>query len=294
MTPLKPLCLLLLCAAASACSQAEAPAAAPPAASATATAAPSADEQLAAQLMAAVFGKDYRPGHGDALTALPDSSDRKSIAPYVVTAVAQRVLADGTAVLVANAENADDNGEAESGHASPGLLNVFILKRDGAAWRVLKRHENVDTLGADGHFGEVLWLQLAPGKAGLGILHGDTAQGYTMQQLSLFDLGAETLRDLSNGISVHSDSEGACGPETDKCWDISGAWRFAPARGDSAYQDLLIDFSGHSEAAQADQAAPRGEATRARVRTAVHASARYAYDGKSYQLVEGENVVPEF
>ncbi len=300
MMSVKPLCLLLLCAILSACSKKQAPAAAPPAAIAAPVAAakaaptPTAEQQLRAELMAAVFGKQYRAASGDALTELPWVEDRGTLYWMVVTPVAHAVQPDGSTVLVANAQMADDKGEGMVGHSSPGLLNVYVLKRDGGRWRVLKRHDSVDALGSYSHFDEVLWLDLAPGKPGLGVKHGDTSQGYSMEALSLFDLGADTLRNLTDGISLRSDSEGACGPHVETCWDVSGAWRFVPGAAGAPYQDLVIDFSGHTDVATDPVDDKRPDDSVTRLVTPVKARARYAFDGKIYRLVEGENVVPGY
>ena len=139
---------------------------------------------------------------------------------------------------------------AESGHASPGLLNVFYLAPKGKpgdeSWQVVKRLENIATLGSSGQLGDVHWVRLGAGKQGLAIRHGYTGQGYTITQLALFELGADTVTELAGGIDLHSDNEGACGPETDNCWLVDGNWHFAPARDGGAYDDLLVDFTGAS------------------------------------------------
>ncbi|MET3132531.1 hypothetical protein AAKU55_002805 [Oxalobacteraceae bacterium GrIS 1.11] len=291
----KPLCLLL-CATLGACSKPEAPAAAPvpvPAPAAPAKPAPSADQRVEALLMRAVFGKAYRAASADALTQLAEPEQPGKRGNYVVNPVAHTILPNGETVLVANAQSAGADGDAESGHPVPGLLNVFFLKQTAAQWQVLKRQENIATLGASGQIGQAVWTRLGADLPALAMRHGDTAMGSSIEFLSLFDLGADTMRDLTESISIHSDNDGACQPDTDKCWNISGAWHFAPSAAGARYDDLLIDFSGESGEAKPHAELKEGDKV-VRIVSKIHASARYAFDGKSYQLVEGENVVPGF
>lgn len=320
-----PLSLLLACSLLGACSDktatapaAPAPVPAPVAApAATPAEAPAADEPVAAKsdemktpearardskleaaMMLAIFGKNYRPDSDDALADLqdPDSKDaRDDKLSYVVSAVSHKLLPDGRAILVANAETANTEGSAESGHSSPGLLNVFYLAPKGKpgdeAWQVVTRLENIATLGSSGQLGEVHWVMLGAGKQGLAIRHGYTGQGYTITQLALFEIGADKVTELDGGIDLHSDNEGACGPEMDNCWVVDGNWHFAAARDGGAYDDLLIDFTGASRKikpgvqVKEDQEPPR-------LITQMNGRARYAFDGKKYKLVEGKNIVP--
>ena len=321
-----PLSLLLACSLLSACSDktatppaapapvpvpvatpaatpAEAPAAeAPAAAKSDEMKTPEArarDSKQAAAMMLAIFGKNYRPDSDDALADLPDPDSKDAKADklsYVVSAVSHKLLPDGRAILVANAETANTEGSAESGHSSPGLLNVFYLAPKGKpgdeAWQVVTRLENIATLGSSGQLGEVHWVMLGAGKQGLAIRHGYTGQGYTITQLALFELGTDKVTELDGGIDLHSDNEGACGPEMDNCWLVDGNWHFAAARDGGAYDDLLIDFTGASRKikpgvqVKEDQEPPR-------LVTQMNGRARYAFDGKKYKLVEGKNIVPE-
>lgn len=320
-----PLSLLLACSLLSACSDktatppaapapvpvpvatpaatpAEAPAAeAPAAAKSDEMKTPEArarDSKQAAAMMLAIFGKNYRPDSDDALADLPDPDSKDAKADklsYVVSAVSHKLLPDGRAILVANAETANTEGSAESGHSSPGLLNVFYLAPKGKpgdeAWQVVTRLENIATLGSSGQLGEVHWVMLGAGKQGLAIRHGYTGQGYTITQLALFELGTDKVTELDGGIDLHSDNEGACGPEMDNCWMVDGNWHFAAARDGGAYDDLLIDFTGASRKIKPgvqvkdDQEPPR-------LITQMNGRARYAFDGKKYKLVEGKNIVP--
>lgn len=247
---------------------------------------PNADDKLQALLMKAVYGERYREATRDALAELPDPEDRTKKSNFVVRPAAHTILPTGETVLVANAEMAGDDGIAMTSHASGGLLNVYLMRQSGGNWEIIKRHENVISLGSHGNLGTVQWVQLAKDKPGFAVLSGGTWQGYTIENLSLFDLTADSMRDLAAQIQVHSDSDGGCDPEGDsKCWNITGKWRFEPAQGAAEYDDLHVDFSGESST--------RANAAKAqRVARKVSGTARYAYDGKVYKLAEGANPVP--
>lgn len=271
--------------------QSPAPAAQSLAESATAGA-PSAGDKAAAILMQAVYGDSYRTATGDALAALPNPDDRTAPMNFVVSPVAHSVLPSGDTVLVANAEFAAEDGTAQSSHANGGLLNVYLMRQEGGQWKVLKRHESVATLGSHGNLGTVQWVTLAEDKPGLAVLNGGTWQGYTVENLALFDLTADSMKELTvQHIPIHSDSDGGCDPEGDaQCWSVTGKWRFEPARAAADYDDIVIDFSGQtSKGDPAGEGKPAG----ARVQNKVSGTARYAYDGKTYKLVEGANLVPE-
>ncbi|WP_150127735.1 hypothetical protein [Janthinobacterium psychrotolerans] len=317
-----PLALLLACSLLGACSDktatapaAPAPVPAPvaaapveaPAASAPAVAkndemrtpeARARDRKLEAAMMLAIFGKHYRPGSEDALADLrdPDSKEAKADKlSYVLSAVSHKLLPDGRAILVANAETANTEGQAESSHASPGLLNVFYLAPKGKpgdeAWQVVTRLENITALGSSGQLGDVHWVMLGAGKQGMAIRNGYTGQGYTITQLALFELGADTVTELAGSIDLHSDNDGACGPETQDCWLVDGNWHFAAARDGGAYDDLLVDFTGASQKIKPGVQVKENEDP-PRVITQLNGRARYAFDGKTYKLVEGKNIVP--
>jgi len=246
-------------------------------------------------MMRAVFGKDYRSDSDDALADLSDPDNHIDKLSYVVSAVSHRLLPDGRAILVANAETANTEGTAESAHASSGLLNVFFLAPKGqpgdGQWKVEKRLENIAALGSSGQLGEVHWVALGPNKPGLAIRHGYTGQGYTITQLALFEIGDGKVTALDGGIDLYSDNMGACTPEMDECWMVEGSWRFAPARDGGAHDDLLIDFKGASEKIKPGVSV-KPEQDPPRVATSLNGHARYAFDGKGYKLVEGKNTVP--
>ena len=254
---------------------------------------PSTEERFNASLLAEVHGDKYRAATRDALVDLPDPDDRKAVRRFVVSPVASTVLASGETVLVANAEVAGDDGTAQSSHASGGLLNVYLMQRDeNGKWQVRKRHENVTQLGSHGKLGSVEWTTVGAGKPGMAITNGGTWQGYTIQNLALFDLTADTMHDLAGpGISIHSDSNGGCNEEEyGKCWSVTGKWSLKEPKSESPYHDIVVAFDGQSTTRDEEKA---GQPKLPRVVKKITGTARYAYDGKVYKLVEGANVVPE-
>lgn len=244
------------------------------------------------RLMPAVFGAGYRPASHDAVVELPDLHKPASKSSYLVTPVAVNILADGAAVLIANAESADENGQSRATYKTPGLLNVYLFARDGEDWKVLKRHDNVAELGSEGYIGAIQWLQLGNNKPGFAVLHGAAQLGGSIRHVSLFDLRAASLSDLTGEpINVHSDTNNACLPLFPDCWDISATVHMSPADPPAAYDDLVLLFAGEESVPRPPT--PQDDAKDpVRIASRVHGQARYAYDGKRYRLVDGTNPVP--
>lgn len=247
-----------------------------------------------AELMRAVFGAGYRAGKGNALAEMPDPDKADSRLDMVVTGQSSTRLPTGETVLAVNGEMADANGNADSSHAMPGILSLYVLDRQDGQWRVLRRHESIATLGSFGQLGELRWVAPAKDKVALAVLHGGTWQGQTISLLSLFDVAADKVRDLTGeSIEIYSSNEGACGPTTDECWEARAKWSFAPAATPAAYDDLVLDFSGARRIIKHPDAKPDDDADDVeRNETRLAGKARYAFDGERYRLVEGENVVP--
>lgn len=233
------------------------------------------------ELMKAVFGDRFDTKRRVAVSTLQDASQSER---YAISAVSHYVLPGGDMLLVANADQADEAGEAMGTHAASGLLNLYVLRKENNTWRVAKRHEAVEELGSFGNIGTAQWVRLGKGKTGLAMLHGGTWQGATMTLLSLYDVSEGDIRALTKEpINIHSDS-GECNRKQE-CWDITGNWKFVAGSPGNAFDDLLIEFSGQR------QAIPPGEAQKPKTDT-VRGTARYRFDGSQFTLVEGRNPVP--
>ncbi|MCE3264606.1 MAG: hypothetical protein K0R43_3685 [Pseudoduganella sp.] len=226
------------------------------------------------------FKDDY------AILEQPSPDDRKEHALFRVTPISMQEFADGTLALVSNSEPHDENDGGFSSHGQPGLVSVFVFSKDGPRRKLLRRLENIGTSGSHGQIGDVKWLSLAEGKPGFAVVGGGTWQGYTIQNLALYDLADPSMQDLAGGISLYSGNDGACSEETEECWEVEGTWRFEKQAG-QGFDDLILDFSGYRELRP--EGAP---ATAARVRKEAKGMARYRFNGKAYTLVEGENIVP--
>jgi hypothetical protein len=224
---------------------------------------------------------------------LTNPSDRSEQASFVITPVARARLKTGETVLVANAEFADSDGQSMSTHASPGLLNVFFLAQSQERWVTLSRHENIAELGSHGGFGKFEWVQLGPDKPGFAIEHGWSGQGYMISLVALFEIRNLTVHALTpNSIKIYSDNLGACEEDTPECWGISATWRLSPEP-DQPYSSLHLVFSGEETKLPSDQDDSK-KSSQKRLVTKLRSAAKYQFDGKQYELVEGENIVREF
>lgn len=190
-----------------------------------------------AELMRAVFGDAYNAQSKSALATL---SIEGSDAPHAMTPVASTQLPDGRLALIVNGSPAGEDGSDMSAHVSTGVLNVYLLQRDGAQWKVLERHQNVAMLGSSGGIGRVEWVILGPGKPGFIVFNGGIWQGYSISYAAIFELGGK-VRSLGS-FKQASSSEGACGPTNDECWDVTGDISFAAEPQPSGYSDIVVSF----------------------------------------------------
>lgn len=245
-----------------------------------------------ASLMKAVFGKKYRSKLKNAFASLPDKEHPGTTNRYLLTAYGHTVLPTGEVILVVNGEDADENGQSMTAHVSSGILNIYVLRHKKTGWVVSKRYENFDSLGSDGNIGEVHWVNLGQGKTGLAMQSGGVWQGYVITFLSLYDVSNGKIRSLNQElINLHSDNNGACGPDS-KCWDITGNMTFIASASTSEYDDLILTFEGNRSQAEGEVTEDMDSETINRSETPVHGRARYHFNGKVYTLVEGENIVP--
>jgi hypothetical protein len=236
-----------------------------------------------AALMRALFGDRYRQASKDALAVVESEGAEGH---YLMTYVAGAELPDGRIAVIVNGSLSNESGSDLTSHGQPGMLNVYLLQRQGKDWNVLERHENVSTLGSYGHVGGVDWIGLGPGKPGFIVHSGDTGQGYSIGFADIFELG-NGVRALGS-FKQDSDNGGACGPETDECWDIDSTLRVAGDGLHGGYPDLLAEFKGkrYTVTEAADKEVEH-------VKTVIRQTARYRFDGKAYRLVEGTNPVPD-
>lgn len=234
----------------------------------------SVETRLMMRLLRAVYGDGAQYFDGHAIVELADSAGGDAVAQYVLEPLAMRELSDGMVALVVNGAMADQSGEASLAHVAPGLLSAYLLKRDSQGWTLERAFENIAELGSSGRIGTVQWLTLADDKPGFAVLNGGTWQGSTVVFLSLFDLTALEMRDLTGGIAQYSSNAGACQESEAGCWTVDSKWRFEKQPGNH-YDDLVLRFEGVRE------------------RETLAGTARYRFNGSTYALVEGENIVPE-
>ncbi|NHZ79083.1 hypothetical protein F2P44_07305 [Massilia sp. CCM 8695] len=243
-----------------------------------------------AVLMHAIFGENFNPAANEAPMELGEP-DEPGVRMYTIEPVAHAFLPNGDAALVANALVVRAERDGIRVHTDGGLLNVFILRKADGRWTLLRHHANIARLGSWERIGTAKFMRLAPGKTGLAMLYGGAFQGYVDRYLSLYDLGAQTMHDLTGaGIAV-SASALACQPaDTETCYDVTSGWRFALSASGAAYNDLVFQFRGQEDSKK-DVRRKGGEGPRlASDITRLDGCARYAYDGKTYVLVEGKNL----
>ncbi|NYE63121.1 hypothetical protein FHW58_004349 [Duganella sp. 1224] len=236
------------------------------------------------ELMRAIFGDAYKPADKKATATLVIEGSEML---HAMTPVASTQLADGRVVLIVNGAPAADDGSEIASHVSSGILNVYLLRREGDGWKVLQRHENLAELGSEGFIGSVKWVTLGPGKPGFIVSNGGVWQGYSISHAAIFELGSE-VRGLGS-FKEASSNEGGCGPTSGQCWDVAGEIRFAPEPQQSGYNDIIVSFTDKrftvTEDKNADFVIHPGTTTKT--------SARYHFDGKAYVLASGANPVPD-
>jgi hypothetical protein len=238
------------------------------------------------QLMRAIFGKRYLPASRVGIIHVDDVRRESEFYAAEIRDVTK--LPDGRTIVIANGTPSDETGKPFTAHSSKGLLNVYVLRRDPGHWRVLARYENVDALGSSGSFGGVGWIELAPGRPGFTVKDGGTWQGNSQWVESLYAL-EDSVRSLG-AVGGHSDYQGACEPTTGDCWEIDGELRMADVDAyPGPYRDILVDFSGKHYTLTEGVDGKDVE----HLKSNVHESARYHFDGKAYVLVAGKDLVSD-
>ncbi len=282
--------LLVACLALSGCSDKKAPLS-PSAAANTAATQPSQtptpiEEPLEeATLMRAAFGADYDAKTEQAITNLLDPDEPSSHYTGVVTAVAHTTLPDGETLLLTNARALNDEPPS---HASMGSLSLYVLRKQDGKWKIIKRNENFDALGAYGDAGTADWVQLGNGKAGLTMTPHDFWLGSPQEWLVLYDVSHSNVRRLiKEGVQVQSGNMGDCLPHK-ACWNVTGKWKLVAAPSGVDYNDLVIDFTGE-EMDPVEGATEETDWDVARTAKPIKTQARYRFDGTTYKLIEGKN-----
>ncbi len=298
----RPTAAPAVAASASATASASAAAAAPPASEAVPTPPQPTPEQVEAEaagmrervvLMQAIFGAKFNPVHNAATMPLsvPEEPGKHV---YTIEPVAHTMLPNGDAALIANAVRGERGPDDNRVRAEGGLLNIFILRKTEGRWALLKHHPNIDRMGSWETIGRARFVQLAPGKPGLAMLHGFAMMDYAQRKLSLFDLTADPVRSLTgDGITIFFSTSGCVPEEENICSHIAAGWRFALPAGKADYNDLVLTFVGQDDGKKEARRKGQEGPVLASDITSLNGTARYAYDGKNYILVEGKNPGPE-
>jgi hypothetical protein len=258
-----------------------APAAAPaPAPASTAAKTPTLAEREGTEWMRAIFEDAYDPAKERALVG--EDGARK-----LMTLASGTRLADGRTVVIVNGAFADENGNDTSGYGSPGLLNVYFLKRNDKGWDVLERREDAAEAGLRGDIGGVEWVTLGSGKQGFILGSGGMWQGYLVATADIFVLDDET-RHLGM-VRTMSDNDGNCLSDSEDCWSVEGDIRFDTAAQSNGYADMLIDYHGkHYRVTEGGDGKQVEHVT-----STVKQTSRWRFDGKQYVLVSGTDPMPQ-
>ncbi|TFW33726.1 hypothetical protein [Massilia horti] len=250
---------------------------------ATPSEAPALSREHEGQLMRAIFQDNYDSNSGNAVV---DIRQNGTDSTYLMALVCANELADGRTAVIVNGSPSDQNGADMSAHVTPGMLNVYTVRREDGDWTVLERRENVASVGSHGQIGSVKWINLSPNKQGFIVSSGGVWQGYEISMADVFDLG-DGVRHLG-GFREMSGNSGACMPEVDECWEIDSSMRFVDSPQPAAYRDILVDFKGKRYKVTENKSGDFTEHLKANIEQ----SARYHFDGKKYVLVSGTNPVP--
>ncbi|WP_312512349.1 hypothetical protein [Massilia sp.] len=247
----------------------------------------STQERVELAWMRALFGTAYdsRERH-----ALIDLENDGAPARYWMTLVSSTTLPDGRVAVAVNGTPWNEGGIDLPGIATEGLLNVYLLRREGEGeeqtWIVDERHPNLASMGAMGRIGNVHWVSVGPGKPGFIVSSGIFNRGDSNTYARVYELG-NGVRELAD-FTQSANNNDACTPERDKCWDIEGTIRFADAAADG-YADLLVGYSGKIYR-QLDSAA---EEPAEQVLRQIDETVHYRFDGKAYAIVAGTDPIAE-
>lgn len=234
-------------------------------------------------LMKAVFGQQYRPASGDALTKLPRLASPRKMRYYRVKPLTTTVLNTGETVLVAQSDYAEQNTENDDETIEDEtLLNVFVLRQSAGKWTVLRRHENFMYRGENSGPGSILFPMLNKERQGLAVVNYVPDHGCSSRTLYLFDLGRAPLTGLTEGISTASSSNRHCGDDDDAPDEATTSkWYLAPPKkAGAAYNDVVV-VSVTETTAVAKPGQPKPVTI-----VGNKVTLRYAYDGKQYQLLD--------
>lgn len=270
------------------------PPAPPPPAAVKLTSAPppalSTREKINAMLMQAVFGVQYDGKTQEARTTMPDGEGSGAIADFIVTAAASTVLATGETVFVTRGEAIDEEGKTNASFATGGMMSVYFMRQRDGKWHIIKRHDNIQSLGSNGNFGGISWPMLGAGKPGMAVGSAYMTQGIDMEMITLFDISNNDVRDVSEGgFMISSSNNGDCDEDLAmECWETEGDWHIAAAKTPDAYGDFLMVVTGTTSTAPGEH---KEEATGPRVTEKVSGTARYVFDGKQYNSVSGADLM---
>lgn len=209
------------------------------------------------------------------------------------------------AVMLTEGVELDEDGTPLGGHASGAWLGVYFFTRDGGHWRLSRRIDGYDCLGAQGLLGRSRVDKVSATDFAMTLTWGSCWQGYCGSWASVYRLAPGQITTLLDTVPMSAENSGALEPCGDAlagkppapgasgadsqddgeqtCFSVDGKPAFAA--GVDAPGDLTLTFQGEEVKLRAGKA-PR--------RRSLDASVHYRFADGKYVLSQGENPVPSF
>ena len=153
-------------------------------------------------------------------------------------------------ILVTGDVSFDENGEEVlHGHASSGLVGMFVLKPKGEGWQVESANPYMNA-GSSG-YGLGGWdlEQFAPNKWGFMNEHSDTHQGYTSTSFVILTPKGRGIVENWIGAGFDSDGSDSCGGQGQRrCNDRSADLAIDTSKTVNGFYPLRLTVSGYNRA----------------------------------------------
>jgi len=200
---------------------------------------------------------------------------------YLVSPISAVELPDGRVIMVTNGTPTNAARADLVSHSTEGVLNVYIMRFEQGRWKVVARHEDIASMGADGHIGEVRWVTVGPNLPGFIVSSGGTEQGVRTTQATIFalDNGVRELGGFPQSFSFSGECPQEAGGD---CENVDSSIEFVTGSKQQAYGDVIVHF--WSSVRQVIEGKTVEVSTPSE-------SARYQFDGETYRLIEGSNPV---
>lgn len=152
-------------------------------------------------------------------------------------------------ILIKGDVSFDESGEKVlHGHASSGLVGMFVLKPKGEGWQVESANPYMNA-GSSG-YGLGGWdlEQFAPNTWGFMNEHGDTHQGYTNTSFVILTPKGRGIMENWIGAGFNSDGSDSCGGQGQRrCNDRSANLTIDTSKTVNGFYPLRLTVSGYNQ-----------------------------------------------